>query len=385
MKSAKTDGAKEPWLDAWHVNPSVNRDYDFIDGLRGVAILMVLAAHHFYVNPKAGPIIRFIGGLFSGAAGGVMLFFGLSGFLISWPFWKRKFAQAAQAVPPGYGWRRFWKIYPPMALSVLLLTPFYILIGQDWSYCGLAAKWLTGIPFLLPVSGKLNPVMWTLVVEVQFYAVLPLLFMSLKRFSSIVCLWGIPLMFLLIPVGFRLLTGLSATFYPDINSHFPSALDAFCVGILLAGLENCGMMGKNWARLGTFGPVLWIVALLAYAWMFAYPENKTSAKTMAVDWMEKIASGCLLCYVANPRHAVAMMFCAPWLRWCGIISYEWYLIHQPITLWARHFFGPTEGSLCKYVAIVGGSFLTSLVLAASIYRFFSLPILKYGRSSIARK
>jgi hypothetical protein len=37
-KPAKTEQGSRSWLDAWHVNPSVNRDYDFIDGLRGIAI-----------------------------------------------------------------------------------------------------------------------------------------------------------------------------------------------------------------------------------------------------------------------------------------------------------------------------------------------------------
>src|SRR5664280_1988300 len=146
-------------------------------------------------------------------------------------------------------------------------TPVYVLIGQDWSYCAIAAKWLAGLPFLLPVSGKLNPVMWTLVVEVQFYAVLPLLFISLKKVSPKVCLWVVPLMFLLIPAGFRGLTGWSATFNPDINPHFPAALDAFCLGILVAGLENSGVMKKSWARLGIVGLVLWPLALLATAWI----------------------------------------------------------------------------------------------------------------------
>jgi len=385
MKSVGTGLEKKRWLDGWHVNPSVNRDYDFIDGLRGIAILMVLACHHFYINPKSGPVIQFIGGILSAGGHGVMLFFTLSGFLISWPFWKRKFAQSVQAVPPGYGWRRFWKIYPPLALSVVVFTPVYTLISQDWSYCAIATKWLAGIPFLLPVSGKLNPVMWTLVVEVQFYAVLPLLFISLKKVSPKVCLWVVPLMFLLIPVGFRILTGWSATFYPDINPHFPAALDAFCLGILVAGLENSGVMKKNWARLGIIGLILWPLALLATAWIQTHPESRYFIITEAVGWMEKIASGCLLCYIADPRHPVAMMLCAPWLRWCGIVSYEWYLFHQPIILWARYFFGPAEGVLYKYAAIVGGSFVTSLILTALIYRRFSLPILKYGRSSAIKK
>jgi peptidoglycan/LPS O-acetylase OafA/YrhL len=385
MKNTKVEAAGKHWVDAWHVNPSVNRDYDFIDGLRGVAILMVLACHHFYVNPKSGPAIQFIGGMLSGGGHGVVLFFALSGFLISWPFWKRKFALSGQIVPPGYGWRRFWKIYPPLALSVILLSPVYILIGQDWSYAAIAAKWLVGLPFVLPVSGRLNPVMWTLVIEVQFYIVLPLLFLSLKAVAPKVCLWLIPLIFFLVPVGCRDLAGWSAAFYPEINPHFPSMLDAFCLGILVAGLENSGMMKKSWAGLGIVGLILWPLALLVTAWIQTHPECRNVLTGEAVGWMEKIASACLLCYVANPRHPVAMLLCAPWLRWCGIVSYEWYLFHQPITVWARHFFGPAEGVMFKYFAIVGGSFLTSLVLTALVYRFFSLPLLKYGRSAAVKK
>jgi peptidoglycan/LPS O-acetylase OafA/YrhL len=69
------------------------------------------------------------------------------------------------------------------------------------------------------------------------------------------------------------------------------------------------------------------------------------------------------------------------LRWCGIISYEWYLFHQPIINWARFIFGPARGNVAMYAAIVWGSFVFGGILSASIYRYFSLPILKYGRSS----
>ncbi len=384
MTTAKHQGPKNHWLDSWHVDPSLNRNYDFIDGLRGIAILMVLACHHFYVNPEGGETSHFIGGVFKACGNGVILFFALSGFLISWPFWRRKFAASEEVIPKRYGWRRFWKIYPPLALSILVFVPILALASGDRSYWVIGAEWLAGVPFLLPVSGKVNPVMWTLVIEVQFYAVLPLLFLALKKVPAKICLWLIPLLFLVPSAGFRLLTGLSATFHPDINSHFPSMWDCFCFGVLMGGLENADLLRESWARIGIVGLFIWPLVLLMSGWTEMHPQSNGAAMDAAMDWMPKIAAGCLLCYVANPRHPIAMMLCAPWLRWCGIVSYEWYLFHQPIISWARNFFGPAGGSSFKYLSIVGGSLLFSTILIAVIYRYFSLPILKYGRSSRAK-
>ncbi|MGC9944259.1 MAG: acyltransferase [Verrucomicrobiota bacterium] len=381
MSSSAAPTPTKHWLDAWHVNPSANRDYDFIDGLRGVAILMVVACHHFYVNPKSGPATLFVGAIIESGGQGVQLFFALSGFLISWPFWKRKFAHSAVAVPPGYGRRRFWKIYPPLALSLVLLTPFYILLKDDWSYLPLAAKWLAGIPFIFPVIGKLNPVMWTLVIEVQFYAVLPFIFLALKWASPKLCLWLVTLAFLLVPLSVQILAGWHPTFHPDINSYFPSGLDSFCLGVLLAGLDNMGVVKKSWAKLGIIGACLWPLASLGMAWIVTHTINESLFINQILVWVEKIASACLLCYIANPQHSVARMLCSPVLRWFGIISYEWYLIHQPITLWVRDIFGPANGSFVKYAIIVGGSFIFSLAVAGVVYRHYSLPILKFGRTT----
>lgn len=378
MKPTETNPEKKNWLDAWHVSPSANRDYDFIDGLRGIAILMVVAGHNFYINPKSGAAIQFIGGIFGAGANGVTLFFALSGFLISWPFWKRKVSESKQVVPPGYGWRRFWKIYPPLALSVLVLTPVYIFLNADWSYAPIATRWLAGLPFLLPVAGKLNPVMWSLVVEVQFYIVLPLLFISLKRVPPKICLWVITLIFLLIPLSVRLITG-PKTLYPDINVHFPSELDSFCLGIFIAGLENLGVLKKTWTRFAIAGIILWGLIFLVSACLNASHANRNFAINEAMADAAKIAAGLLLFFVADPAHPVARLLCAPWLRWCGIISYEWYLVHQPIIVWARQSFGPAGGNPFRFVAIVGGSLLLGLIIAVAVYRFFSLPILKYGR------
>src|ERR1041384_2385653 len=117
--------ARGGWLDRWHVNPTLSKDYDVIDGLRGIAILMVIACHMLYTNPAAGSLTHFIGGVFAAGTWGVTLFFTISGFLISHPFWKRKVQGSPQTIPSGYGWRGFWKSYSPLALSIILLAPIY--------------------------------------------------------------------------------------------------------------------------------------------------------------------------------------------------------------------------------------------------------------------
>jgi len=379
LTTPQTHTATKSWLDAWHVAPSLNRDYDFIDGLRGLAILMVVVSHHFYINPSSGVLMHYAGAVIGSGADGVILFYALSGFLISWPFWKRKATSAVRAVPQGYAQRRFWKIYPPLALSILLLTPFYILTTSDGSYLSIGAKWLTGLPFIVPISGKFNPVMWTLVVEVQFYITLPLVFLCFKRVSPKTSLVIIAVLFLIIPFLTRALTGQRPTLFPNIDSHYPAALDVFSFGVLVAGLESFGYVKESWVRWAIAGMILWPLACLISAWASQQPAYQSFAMTELVQGALRVSAACLLLFIAQPKHPIARILCVPWLRWCGIISYEWYLFHQPFANWARVRFGPAHGDILNFALLIGIPFVISLIGSATIYRFFSLPLLRYGR------
>jgi peptidoglycan/LPS O-acetylase OafA/YrhL len=373
--------AHSAWLDAWHVNPTLNKDYDAVDGLRGFAILMVLACHFLYFNPAASEKVRFIGGIFGAGYWGVTIFFCLSGFLISHPFWKRKLRGSQSVIPPGYFARRFWKIYPPLALSVLILTPIYIARSGDPAYLTTAAHWLAGWAWVHPVSSRINPAMWSLIVEVHFYVFLPVLFIAAKRLAPKPAIWTLFLILLLGPTLFRWFNashGIYFTLHPIIDVHFPSLLDSFAFGILLAGFENLQRMPKSWARLGDIGFVFLAASLLATSWFNLHPVAQPELQQEMIGWAVKISAALMLCYVADPNHPRTRLFSQPWLRWCGLISYEWYLFHQPLIFWARESFGPAGGNLAKYAAVVGGSFLLSLAVAAATYRFFSLPIHKFA-------
>jgi len=369
------------WLDAWHVAPSTTREYDFIDGLRGVAILLVVVCHLVYVNPRASWSILLIGDIFSAGSLGVPLFFTLSGFLISLPFWKRKRANLLNSIPPGYGWRRFWKIYPPLALSLLLLTPIYFFRTGDSSVFPTMFDWLIGLPFLNPPRGHLNPVMWSLIVEVHFYMILPAFFLFLKKLRFKYCLALIPSAFLFVPLCFRIATGLYAptlSLSPNIDVHFPALLDSFALGIFVAGLHAAGWLRPSLARLANIGCFLFALCLISQSFIHFLPLPLTLSEEILHNFV-LISSGLLLLCVANPSFGLGGCLACPLLRWFGLFSYEWYLFHQTVISLARSSFGPACGSTWKYLIIVGGSFLFSLIFSAFVYRYFSLPILKYGR------
>jgi peptidoglycan/LPS O-acetylase OafA/YrhL len=381
LKSHRPNQPSRHWLDPWHVDPSANRNYDFIDGLRGVAILMVVACHYIYFKEQDTLASHLLSNFIGTLGKGVNLFFTLSGFLIAWPFWKRKATGANKLIPPGYGWRRFWKIYPPLALSVLILAPIYILLeGDESQFIYTAGQWLTGLAFIIPVNGQLNPVMWSLVVEVHFYLVLPLLFLMTKPFSAKTSLWLISLFLFIVPFLISIETGVAPGFKPKIEDPFFTGLNSFCIGVAVAGLDNLKIWRNSWARLGDIGWGVMLVGLAGQVWFHMNPHFHAPVINECFQWFFRIGTGCLLCYATDPKKPVARWLCTPWLRWCGIISYEWYLFHQPMFYWARTLLGPANGNGIRYLLILGAPLAASLIVAALIYHQFSLPILKYGRS-----
>lgn len=369
-------------LENWHVAPSNAQNFAFLDGIRGIAILLVVFCHLFYINPKATGIVKFVGSTLLAGSLGVTVFFTLSGFLISLPFWKFKLS-GKPILLKSYLQRRFWKIYPPLALSVILLLPFYIGInGHPWDYTKTALEWLAGIAWFTPVSGKFNSVMWSLIVEVHFYLVLPLAFLGLRKVSYSTCLWVMFLGFLLVPLAAKSLYamyGLEFSLYPIMRVNFPVKMDAFAAGVLVAGLYQQGKLQPRMALLGPLG-ILLLAGTLGMAGIAAVVPSVHDFWTPdASHYSAMLASACLLCFVANPALATKCGLSIGALRWLGLISYEWYLFHQPPYFWARLILGSADGNLPKYLTITMLPFFGSLILAAIVYWKFSLPILRKHR------
>src|SRR6202044_3361742 len=90
---------------------------DVLDGLRGIAVLLVLWYHVWEISWLRAPLpwLQFVP---ETGFVGVHLFFFLSGFVIVYPFVR---AAATGRPQPGwahFAWRRFIKIFPSYALSI---------------------------------------------------------------------------------------------------------------------------------------------------------------------------------------------------------------------------------------------------------------------------
>lgn len=135
------------------------------ESIRGIAILLVFCFHYLgsLSTYNSKPDIPFGMGLLYGGNTGVTLFFLLSGFLLTRPF--------IAGVPRHFGIflaRRALRILPMYYLAVLIGA----LINNQW-LVALKSMFFYGIELntLWPMGG----VWWSLVVEIQFYLLLPLL------------------------------------------------------------------------------------------------------------------------------------------------------------------------------------------------------------------
>jgi peptidoglycan/LPS O-acetylase OafA/YrhL len=145
---------------------------DALDGLRGIAVLLVFLSHTsnqgFYLFP------------FLNLAGigkeGVFLFFVLSAFLLTLPFLDNSKQAFQKDALINYFVRRFFRIYP---LYIFFLLFCFITGVYFWQMAGLPEP--LGIPYLLTSQQVYNHILlsegvgvsWSILVEFRFYFVLP--------------------------------------------------------------------------------------------------------------------------------------------------------------------------------------------------------------------
>jgi peptidoglycan/LPS O-acetylase OafA/YrhL len=301
-----------------------------LDGLRGLAILLVLLRHFIPQGPSTSFIGAAVKAVSSIGGTGVDLFFVLSGFLITGilldakgtPHFFRNFyaRRTLRIFPLYYGVLFFCFVIVP------LIHPFgpaeqkvSHAQGWLWYYGANIREGMKDAEY--PFSGGWISMdhFWSLAIEEHFYLLWPLLVFLLSRRAMI----GVCLAFIAIAFGLRY--GLYAADYNSMAFfHWtPCRMDELAVGGLLALLAR-GPDDMT-RRLRTASALVLPLGLvvLAITW-------KTEARE-CVFGTTLLAASCaalLVLAVTAPRRGplrLALDNCP--MRWMGKYSYALYILH----------------------------------------------------------
>jgi peptidoglycan/LPS O-acetylase OafA/YrhL len=288
-----------------------------LDGLRGVAVLMVVVGH---VLLPAAPL----------AIAGVSVFFVLSGFLITQVIltarargeWSLGRFLAARAV----------RLVPALLVMQVVVIAWWLLSGGAWSeiaWHAIAATFYVENIFHGQFSGPhLFSHTWSLAVEEQFYLVWPLLVGFVIRSRRPLLLLGAAIVASMVV---RLWLAMSSHWIVDYvsSASLPANAFALLVGCLLA-IDPPAIRSGRAQRVV---PIVGLVAILGVAVAF------TSNPPLSVVMLPIVVALIGPVVVAFALLGVPLLEAA-WLRFVGRISYALYLWHFPVFgLLGQHYGG----------------------------------------------
>lgn len=154
-----------------------------VDGLRLVALIPVVLQHlmerfaHHTTLPLPTPLTDDPFAFFiSRGTVGVFLFFAISGFVLALPFARHHFAGSSKPSLHAYAWRRVTRLEPPYIIWMCLFA-FVLLLKGRYAFAELCPHLLASLTYThgLFFGGysPINPVAWSLEVEIQFYLLAP--------------------------------------------------------------------------------------------------------------------------------------------------------------------------------------------------------------------
>jgi peptidoglycan/LPS O-acetylase OafA/YrhL len=301
----------------------IEKHIDSLDGLRGVAILLVFFFHYLPRNPHSP-----LSWLASLGWSGVDLFFVLSGFLItgilydtrgSCNFFKAFYARRALRLFPLY----FFAVGLVLSISLssqVHLTwkaiPFYIyganvmLLVKD------------GVPNYTRFLQCIH--FWSLALEEQFYSLWPLVifFVRSRRKLMLICAGGI-LGALLFRVALTCLRAPTWALYTELPSRMDALLAGSMLALLLRGNPASISRSKIHLLLGGCCLTLVILFIRARTLFLASSEMTTLGYSMFAG-----AYACVLALALARGTLANRIGKIPALRFFGRYSYGLYVWHD---------------------------------------------------------
>ena len=334
-----------------------------LDGLRGIAIIMVLLHH---------------GGMSRGGFIGVDIFFVLSGFLIT-SLLLKEYSEYQRISFKKFYIRRILRLYPLLllVLSVYLLINF---IFQDRSVfirefidSIISLCYLTNWSWAFQMH---NPDIlrhtWSLSIEEQYYLIWPLLMLILLKYVK-KKKWIVSIVFTLALFSWltRVILLYNGASIFRVYNGLDTRADALMVGSLLAIIENLSFMkNKVKAFVSKLSLILCPFSFLVFLFINRYIDYTEPIVYLAVLTIVNLSTAIIILNIIhNPQNFINKILALYPLRQIGVISYGIYLIHYPVMrfMWSHGFHH-------LLVTVIGSS--AALILALASYSFYEKPFLK---------
>lgn len=338
-----------------------------IDGLRAIAVTLVVAFHAFP-------------GIVPGGFTGVDVFFVISGYLITGILFKDSRLSIS---PIAFYIRRVNRIFPALiiVLGTSLVAGWFLLFPDEYRLLGKhvrsAASFIVNFVYFgetgyFDARSEEKPLLhlWSLAVEEQFYLIWPLFFWGVVRTkisprkatiafalasftANAAIAWQNPSADFFLPVFrfWELAAGAAAALYPSSETQSARRL-----------------------RLTAFRPLAGITLILAGA-AFAPPAGPYPGL-----WALLPVSGAVLIVLGAPQESLsARLLSSPFMVGVGLISYPLYLWHWPLLSFGRIVSGNTLTDLAAL-----GLLAIAICLSVLTYLVIERPFrLQRGRSAYA--
>jgi peptidoglycan/LPS O-acetylase OafA/YrhL len=165
------------------------KHYNYVDALRGLAILLVLAIHVGQNVAGITPLSYFI---FTKGQYGVQLFFIVSAFTLFLSYSQRIIKDGKNAVK-FFFIRRFFRIAPAYYCAIIFYSLLIVfargLVLKNLDFSSILASVLFVNSFIPKAINYIPPGGWTIGTEMLFYLFIPLLFTRVKSLSGSIFLF----------------------------------------------------------------------------------------------------------------------------------------------------------------------------------------------------
>jgi len=353
----------------------------WIDGLRGLAVLIVLLYHHWgfagFPPMKIGPLN--VADLLENGIHGIHLFFVISGFCLAWPFSGPEGKTLSQFKLGAFFRQRFRRLAPGYyAALVLSAIPVFAAVlfktgdvpGELWEDLLMHGLFIHNLN--IEYASGFNMALWTIALQFQFYLLFPLFLWLLFRTGPA----GLALVVMGLELMYRSFIWASISDDWHLNYFFayapPGRMFEFAAGMVIASLIRSSVWQFDSGKI-RWGAMAMVLLPGTLAWQISRDPGRLHP---AVDvlWAFCIGGLMLLGFSAALWRRVLE---SRILRFCGVCSYSVFLVHHPVGSWLYHHFYFEEEISISLRLLVMNVYVPLMFSAGWIfYRWFEKPFLK---------